>query len=89
VLVAQRQSALARAARKVCESNRATHIVGIVAWEQTRMTNGFLDAGNDLLQAARCRARGFHQFDTSKSVIFLIAGKLNFTKPNPLDGQPT
>lgn len=59
------------------------HIEGIVAWAQTRQTNGFLEALNGLFQAAKRRARGFTRFDTIKTVIFLIAGKLDFGALNP------
>lgn len=59
------------------------HLDGIVAWAQTRQTNGLLEALNGLFQAAKRRARGFTNFDTIKAVIFLIAGKLDFALANP------
>jgi transposase len=59
------------------------HLEGIVAWAQTRQTNGFLEALNGLFQAAKRRARGFASFDTIRTVIFLIAGKLDFAAVNP------
>jgi transposase len=65
------------------------HIDGIVAWAQTRQTNGFLEALNGLFQAAKRRARGFTRLSTIKTVIFLIAGKLDFHAINPHAGQPT
>jgi transposase len=65
------------------------HLEGIVAWAQTRQTNGFLEAINGLFQAAKRRARGYTRLSTIKTVIFLIAGKLNFTAINPHAGQPT
>jgi transposase len=65
------------------------HLEGIVAWAQTRQTNGFLEALNGLFQAAKRRARGFTRFATIKTVIFLIAGKLNFQAVNPHAPQPT
>jgi hypothetical protein len=34
------------------------HFDGIVAWTQTRQTNGFLEALNGLFQAAKRKARG-------------------------------
>jgi transposase len=66
-----------------------THLEGIVAWAQTRQTNGFLEAINGLFQAAKRRARGYGRFDTIKTVIFMIAGKLDFTAINPHARQPT
>ena len=65
------------------------HLQGIVAWTQTRQTNGFLEAINGLFQAAKRRARGFTRASTIKTVLFLIAGKLNFQVINPHAGQPT
>ena len=65
------------------------HLEGIVAWAQTRQTNGFLEALNGLFQAAKRRARGFSNLDTIKTVLFLIAGKLDFSVINPHAGQPT
>jgi transposase len=59
------------------------HLQGIVAWAQTRQTNGFLEALNGLFQAAKRRARGFASFDTIRTVVFLIAGKLDFAAVNP------
>jgi transposase len=59
------------------------HLQGIVAWAQTRQTNGFLEALNGLFQAAKRRARGFASFDTIRTVIFLIAGRLDFATVNP------
>lgn len=66
-----------------------THLEGIVAWAQTRQTNGFLEAINGLFQAAKRRARGYGRLDTIKTVIFMIAGKLDFRAINPHAGQPT
>lgn len=59
------------------------HLEGIVAWAQTRRTNGYLEALNGLFQAAKRRARGFTSFDTIRTVIFLIAVKLDFPAVNP------
>lgn len=66
------------------------HLEGIVAWAQTRQTNGFLEAINGLFQSAKRKARGYGNFRTIRAVLFLIAGKLNFGTLNPhLSGQPT
>lgn len=65
------------------------HLEGIVAWAQTRQTNGFLEAINGLFQAAKRRARGFTRLSTIKTVIFLLAGKLDFNAINPHARQPT
>ena len=58
------------------------HFDGIVAWAQTRQTNGFLEALNGLFQAAKRKARGYTTLKTMRTVIFLIAGKLDFQRFN-------
>jgi transposase len=60
-----------------------THFDGIVAWSQTRQTNGFIEALNGLFQAAKRKARGYTRFTTMRTVLFLIAGKLDFSRINP------
>lgn len=60
-----------------------THLDGIVAWTQTRQTNGFLEAINGLFQAAKRKARGYGNFSTIRTVIFLLVGKLDFSNINP------
>jgi transposase len=59
-----------------------THFDGIAAWSQTRQTNGFIEALNGLFQAAKRKARGYTRFETMRTVLFLIAGKLDFTQIN-------
>ena len=58
------------------------HFDGIIAWAQTRQTNGFLEALNGLFQAAKRRARGYTNIHTMRTVIFMIAGKLDFHRLN-------
>lgn len=60
-----------------------SHLEGIVSWTQTRQTNGFLEAINGLFQAAKRKARGYGNFATIRAVVFLLAGKLDFSKINP------
>jgi len=60
-----------------------SHFDGIVAWTRSRQTNGFIEAINGLFQAAKRKARGYTRFQTMKTVLFLIAGKLNFAAINP------
>lgn len=64
-----------------------SHLEGIIAWAQTRVTNGFLEALNGLFQAAKRKARGYGRLSTIRTVIFLIVGKLDFSKVNPHVGD--
>lgn len=59
------------------------HLEGIVAWARSRMTNGFLEALNSLFQATKRKARGYRRLSTIRTIIFLIAGKLDFRTLNP------
>jgi len=59
------------------------HFEGIVAWTQSRQTNAFIEALNGLFQAAKRKARGYTRFATMRTVLFLIAGKLDFSSFNP------
>jgi transposase len=60
-----------------------SHFEGILSWVSSRQTNGFLEAINGLFQAAKRKARGYVRFRTIRMVIFLIAGKLDFSRINP------
>jgi transposase len=59
------------------------HFDGVVAWAQTRQTNGFLEAINGLFQAAKRKARGYGNFVTMRIVAYLVAGNLDFSAINP------
>jgi len=68
--------------KEVAEMIRS-HLDGIRAWVTSRQTNGFLEAINGLFQAAKRKARGYGRFRTIRMIIFLIAGKLDFSRFNP------
>jgi transposase len=74
---------------KEVASMMLNHFEGVMAWVNSRLTNGFLEAINGLFQAAKRKARGYVRFDTIRTVIFLIAGKLDFSRINPYVRQPT
>jgi len=48
-----------------------------------RQTNGFLEAINGLFQAVKLKARGYGNVSTIRAVVFLLAGKLDFSTINP------
>src|SRR5680860_457008 len=52
------------------------HWDGIVAWQQSRLSNGLLEGTNSLIQAAKRRARGYRSKTTMITIIYLTAGKL-------------
>jgi transposase len=59
------------------------HLNGIAAWTRSQQTNGFLEAINGLFQAAKRKARGYASFSTIRTIVFLLSGKLDFSKFNP------
>jgi transposase len=52
------------------------HWDGIIAWQQSRLSNGLLEGTNSLVQAAKRRARGYRSKAKMITIIYLIAGKL-------------
>lgn len=57
------------------------HWEGIIAFAKSRISNGILEGINSLVQAARKKARGYRNADYFITMIYLIAGKLNFNLP--------
>jgi len=52
------------------------HWDGIIAWQQSRLSNGLLEGTNSLIQAAKRRARGYRSKTKMITIIYLTAGKL-------------
>ena len=60
------------------------HWDGIIAWHESRVSNGLLEGINSLIQAAKARARGYRNKDKIITIAYLIAGKLPLpTVTNP------
>ena len=57
------------------------HWNGVLQWFQSQITNGVLEGINSLIQAAKARARGYRTNRNLITMIYLIAGKLNFALP--------
>lgn len=57
------------------------HYEGIVAFAETKISNGILEGINSLVQAARNKARGYRTVEYFITIIYLIAGKLKFQLP--------
>lgn len=62
------------------------HWDGIVSHFASKLTSGFLEGINSLIQAAKARARGYRNPRNLITMAYLIAGKLRF---NILYTQPT
>ena len=59
------------------------HWNGIVNWIYYKIANGILEGFNSIFQAAKAKARGYKRPDTIKAMIYLLTGKLDFSKINP------
>ena len=54
------------------------HWPGILAWFNSRASNGLLEGMNSMVQMAKRRARGYRSTRNYMAMIYLIAGKLEF-----------
>lgn len=57
------------------------HWDGIIQWKKSQINNGILEGLNSVVQAAKRRARGY-KFKHLKTIVYLITGKLDFSKVN-------
>jgi transposase len=57
------------------------HWAGVLRWFTSRISNGVLEAINSLIQSAKAKARGFRNSRYLITMIYLIAGKLDFRLP--------
>ena len=57
------------------------HRDGILAWFDSRISNGLIEGINSLVQAAKAKARGYRNSETLKAVTYMVAGKLNLKLP--------
>ena len=57
------------------------HRDGILAWFDSKISNGLIEGINSLVQAAKAKARGYRNSETLKAVTYLIAGKLDLKLP--------
>jgi transposase len=55
------------------------HWEGVLRWHWTRINNGILEGINSLVQAAKRRARGYRNKRNLIAMIYLIAGRLDFS----------
>ena len=57
------------------------HWNGILAFFDSRISNGLIEGINSLVQAAKAKARGYRNRETLKAVTYLVAGKLDLRLP--------
>ena len=66
--------------RKVAKTVK-NHWNGILAWFDSKLSNGFIEAINGLIQSTKRRARGYRTTKNLINMAYLIAGKLDFRLP--------
>ena len=57
------------------------HAEGILAFFDSRISNGLIEGINSLVQAAKAKARGYRSAETLKAITYLVAGKLDLKLP--------
>lgn len=57
------------------------HWDGVLRWFTSKISNGILEGINSLVQAAKARARGYKTKRNFITMVYLIAGDLNFDLP--------
>ena len=59
------------------------HWEGVINWKRSQIDNGLLEGLNSLVQAAKAKARGYRSPKNFKIIVYLLTGKLDFSKINP------
>lgn len=57
------------------------HWDGVLRWATSKISNGILEGINSLIQAVKARARGYRSARNFITMIYIIAGKLEFNLP--------
>ena len=55
----------------------------ILHYFHERLTNAVCEGINSMLQAAKRKARGYNAFEGFATMIYLVAGKLELSVPDP------
>ena len=56
------------------------HWSGVLRWYDSKINNGILEGLNSLVQAAKAKARGYRTFKNLKTIIYMLTGKLDYSK---------
>lgn len=54
------------------------HYDGVIQWFKSKLNNGLLEGVNSLFQAAKRKARGYRSEKNIITMVYVLAGKLNF-----------
>jgi transposase len=56
------------------------HWFGVLRWYDSKINNGILEGLNSLIQAAKAKARGYRTFRNLETIIYMLTGKLDYSK---------
>ena len=59
------------------------HGYGIINWVHFKIDNGILEGFNSIFQAAKAKARGYKSIQSIQTIIYMLTGKLDFSRINP------
>jgi hypothetical protein len=65
---------------KVAKTSK-THWYGIISWANRNTSNGILETFNSIIHTAKSKGCKFSS--TIKAIIYLLTGKVDFSKINP------
>jgi len=54
----------------------------VISWKKSQINNGLLEGLNSLIQAAKSKVRVYRNIRYFKIIVYLITGKLDFSKIN-------
>jgi len=57
-----------------------SHWDGVLHWFESKINNGIMEGLNSLIQAAKAKARGYRTFKNLKTIIYMLTGKLDYSK---------
>jgi len=58
------------------------HWDGVLQWYESKINNGILEGLNSVIQATKAKARGYRTFKNYKIIVYLLTGKLDFSRVN-------
>jgi len=56
------------------------HWAEVLRWFDSKITNIILEGLNSLIQAAKNKARDYRSFKNLKTIIYMLTGKLDYSK---------
>ncbi|MDQ3287612.1 MAG: transposase [Pseudomonadota bacterium] len=74
---------------KTLATTLLTHLRGIVEHFRSGMSNGFIEAMNGQIQAAKARAKGYATATNMTTIAYLLCAKLKHLPRNPWLPEPT